>query len=286
MGDLIQTILTSGAVSAAIVWLARNLISHRLKNAIEHEYARKLETHKAELQASQATTMEAMRTFSTSLQSIQAAATASFSSAHLIASERRLEAIGAYWEAVLRMRDACPSALFFLDLFSPADLVDAKHHTAVRDAIMSMSTESLVEAMLKAEQGVERWRPFAGEVVHAHFFAYRAFIGRVVVLFTDFGGIEAIGTWQSDSGIRQILASVVSKSGMKHLQTAPVGGFLRMRSVLEQNFLKHAGDVVSGHVAGAEALAQAQEILANIQEVEARDKIHPSPNLPVADLTS
>ena len=45
--ELLGTILTSGAVSALLVWLTKTWISERLKHAIKHEYDEKLETYKA-----------------------------------------------------------------------------------------------------------------------------------------------------------------------------------------------------------------------------------------------
>jgi hypothetical protein len=47
----IATILSSGALSSAIVYLFRNWISERIKSSIQHEYDQKLETHKAQLKA-------------------------------------------------------------------------------------------------------------------------------------------------------------------------------------------------------------------------------------------
>ncbi|HEU6448465.1 MAG TPA: hypothetical protein VFV23_08515 [Verrucomicrobiae bacterium] len=47
----ITTLITSGALSAALVFLLRGWISQRLKSSIQHEYDQKLETHKAKLSA-------------------------------------------------------------------------------------------------------------------------------------------------------------------------------------------------------------------------------------------
>jgi hypothetical protein len=43
------TILSGGAGGAILTWLLRNWISERLKQSIRHEYAEKLEAHKAQL---------------------------------------------------------------------------------------------------------------------------------------------------------------------------------------------------------------------------------------------
>lgn len=65
IADEIKTVLlslvTSGAACAAFIWLAKDLISARLKNAIEHEYATKLETHKAQLTSENTITLERLK---------------------------------------------------------------------------------------------------------------------------------------------------------------------------------------------------------------------------------
>ena len=43
------SVISGGFTAAALVWLAKNWISERLKNAIKHEYDAKLETHKIQL---------------------------------------------------------------------------------------------------------------------------------------------------------------------------------------------------------------------------------------------
>ena len=49
--ETILSIISGGIGGAILAWLLRNWISERLKQSIQHEYAQKLETHKAELNA-------------------------------------------------------------------------------------------------------------------------------------------------------------------------------------------------------------------------------------------
>lgn len=49
--EAILSIISGGIGGAILTWLLRNWISERLKQSIKHEYAEKLETHKAELNA-------------------------------------------------------------------------------------------------------------------------------------------------------------------------------------------------------------------------------------------
>lgn len=49
--EAILSIISGGIGGAILTWLLRNWISERLKQSIQHEYAQRLETHKAELNA-------------------------------------------------------------------------------------------------------------------------------------------------------------------------------------------------------------------------------------------
>jgi len=49
--EAILSLISGGLGGALLAWLLRNWISERLKQSIQHEYAQKLETHKAELNA-------------------------------------------------------------------------------------------------------------------------------------------------------------------------------------------------------------------------------------------
>jgi hypothetical protein len=60
MQDII-TILSSGALSSALVFLFRNWISERIKASIQHEYDQKLETHKAQLKAESEISVEKLK---------------------------------------------------------------------------------------------------------------------------------------------------------------------------------------------------------------------------------
>jgi hypothetical protein len=48
---ILSSLVASGLLSAALLWLTKNWISERMKNAIKHEYDEKLETHKAQLKS-------------------------------------------------------------------------------------------------------------------------------------------------------------------------------------------------------------------------------------------
>jgi hypothetical protein len=117
------TILCSSAATAALIagalWLCRNLILERLKQAVAFEYATKLENFRAELAATQQHSLEAIRAANSQQQAIQATATASLTAAHLAGNERRLKAIESIWTAVVSVKQNTPPYMTIADLITP-----------------------------------------------------------------------------------------------------------------------------------------------------------------------
>lgn len=59
--SILSSLTVSGALTAAMIWLAKNTISERLKNSIKAVYDEKLETHKAQLKADSDREIEKLR---------------------------------------------------------------------------------------------------------------------------------------------------------------------------------------------------------------------------------
>ena len=59
--SLFSAVIASGAVSSLIVYLAKSWITERLKHAIAHEYAQKLEAHRAALKSDYDVQLERLR---------------------------------------------------------------------------------------------------------------------------------------------------------------------------------------------------------------------------------
>jgi hypothetical protein len=58
---ILSSLAASGLLTAALLWLTKNWISERLKNAIKHEYDEKLETHKAQLKSQSDISIERLK---------------------------------------------------------------------------------------------------------------------------------------------------------------------------------------------------------------------------------
>jgi hypothetical protein len=86
--SIIASLAFSGLLTGALVFLTKSWISQRLKSAIEHEYAEKLEDYKARLKTEHDLALERLKASNAQNQAVQAAATASFTATHIMAQKR------------------------------------------------------------------------------------------------------------------------------------------------------------------------------------------------------
>jgi hypothetical protein len=109
--SIISSLAFSGLLTGALVFLAKSWISQRLKSAIEHEYAEKLEYYKTCLKTEHDLALERLKASNAQNQAIQAAATASFTATHTRAQEKRLQALETFWKATTQLRAKSSEAL-------------------------------------------------------------------------------------------------------------------------------------------------------------------------------
>jgi len=260
MQNLIVSILASGVMSSAVVRLAKELISNRLRAAIEHEYAAKLAILKAELSASQAIALEGVRADLAREQASAAVATGSLTRSHAAAQDRRLGAITELWAAVLRLRSRTPTVLSMADFLVPADYPSAVTQPNMKPYLDKLSHAELA-SFLSSVDNIEESRPFVGESLWSLFFAYRAFLGRLALLFLRGYEKGQMPYWHEDQGIKNLLSAVLSAEELKEYNGIHVGAVRWTKGVLEQKILVEASKVISGEASGVFTLEQARRIL-------------------------
>ncbi len=95
--DLIVSAGSSVVVSGLLLWLVKEWLSTRLKASIQHEYDRKLETHKAQLKTEQELAILHIKTALARDAAFHAAAHASFAEGQKASMERKLSAVDKLW---------------------------------------------------------------------------------------------------------------------------------------------------------------------------------------------
>lgn len=141
--DWLRTILTSATVAVVlggvVASLFKNLLTERLKGAIKAEYDAKLESHKSQLQSSNAKELEVLKAqlkghadveleqLKSQLQIQAAQQNLTFSRLH----EKRVDAIAAVHGKLISVRDAIGK---YINVFQPAGVSDKDNLNAVEAA--------------------------------------------------------------------------------------------------------------------------------------------------------
>src|SRR5712691_10145063 len=106
--NLLLSAASGAAVSGLLMWLFKEWISTRLRGSIQHEYDRKLETHKAQLKAEQEIAILNIKTAVAREAAFHTAAHASFAEGQKASMERKLSAVDRLWSCVLQLRAGLP----------------------------------------------------------------------------------------------------------------------------------------------------------------------------------
>lgn len=208
---LISAIGASGLTTAAIVFLVKTWISERLKRSIEHEYATKLESHKAILRAEHETALEKLRADAAKDRAVQSAATTTLIGIHQAGQERRLNAVEILWQAIIDLKDKIPGIVTMADILPEEEYGQLLTHPPLRSMINKLSFD-VVNDILKVTKSVEKIRPFLGQYVYALFWAYRAFVGQVLVSLIQGRDEGRMTPWYHNDNIRSLLSTTFAKN--------------------------------------------------------------------------
>jgi hypothetical protein len=127
------------------------------------------------------------------------------------------------------------------------------------DVLQSVSHYELIEEV-RALSEVEVCRLYVGETLYLWFFIYRAITGRLVFLFEQGREKGEVRPWYQDSGVRQLLTSVVTQKELQEFDGKKFGQLTWIQSLLESKILQHANRIVSGEESADFGFAQAQRI--------------------------
>lgn len=266
--SIVSSLTFSGALTVALVFLARNWISHRLKVAMDHEYAEKLETFKARLKAEHDIALEKIKASNAQNQAVKAAATASLTTTHAAAQEKRLHALETFWKATVQIRAKSPPVLTFLDILLPEEYDHLLTNPKMAPAVERLTVENLADNFGLASVDVDEARLYAGEYLFALFWAYRASIGRIAFEVMQGRKKGTIEDWATDSGIRQLMGDVLSTQEVEEFDELKIGRINWLRNAIEGKMLSHSAKIISGEASAAFGLEQARKIAASASQLE------------------
>ena len=159
---VVSSVGVSGLLTAGLIFLAREWIGARIKNAIQHEYNEKLESHKTQLKLESDITIEQFKVEMQQLDATRAVATASFSASHIAAHNRRLDAIDRTWKIARQFRSKLYQVTALAHLLSPKAPEGILDNPKVVQQLDEITNEVINEALSPVNE-IHDFRPFLGE---------------------------------------------------------------------------------------------------------------------------
>jgi hypothetical protein len=272
MNESILTIVSSGFLSAGMVFLARNWISQRIKSAIEHEYAVKLEAYTAQLKSEHELALEKLKTNNAQVQAIQTTATASFAASHAASQEKRLQALETVWAAALQLRTGAPSILTLLDVLLPEEYDELLTNQKLKPELDKLTEDCLMPVSGAELLAVDKARLYAGEYLFALFSAYLAITGRIAFKLLDGRRKGKIDDWASDPGIHQLFHYAFTPDEVAEFEKLQSVKLKWFRNRIEQTILNYSAKIISGEASSEDSLEQAKKIMAATANLNAANK--------------
>ncbi|WP_227105234.1 hypothetical protein [Chromobacterium rhizoryzae] len=152
---------------AIILWLSRSLIITRLTNSVKHEYDKKLENLKADIQ-SKSSQIDALR--NGTLSGITTRQTAIF--------QRQLAAIEQVWGAIISLEPAKSASTWIATIKFEEALEEAEKNPKFREIFSAFSKIDLNNLPINQAQQA---RPFISPLAWAYYTAYQAIIADALI---------------------------------------------------------------------------------------------------------
>lgn len=236
----------TGAVSAGIViWLLRNWLLTRLRASIKHEYDEKLARFTGELQR---------------ISSAQAGIQSAFAQTHLVAQQKRLEAIGDVWRSFLQVRNNQPFLLGLVEMHRPTEYAELFAHEQMKKSAEDLSPQGVAKFARSKGSDTEIARPFVGEYLWSLMYAYEAVCIRTTLLLWQYRLRGVNHAWFEDEGTLRVIRSVTNDEEFQEFKSIEFGKISWFRNLIERKFLAAASRIINGEASTDIALQEGQRI--------------------------
>lgn len=244
--------LTTTGLTAVVVFLCRNLILNRLKNAVEHEYDSKLAKIKSDLDHKQK-----------EIESIRSGTLNNISERQKALYSRQLKAVEGVWEGVLALApakgiSATLSGIPYEDMSSLAE----KDQT-VRELFETLSP--IVLSDIPRGQALKE-RPFISPLAWAYFSAYESVVMHAAIRMELLKrGVALPGIIDYVNVAKLLKAALPHRA--KYIEKYAASGYHNLLEELEQKLLASFKLMLDGEEADKATLEKAAVIIKQAEEL-------------------
>ena len=249
--EVVLSLITSLAVVllwTILVWVFPSILSMAVEKRIEHQYNKKLESIKAELQASYSSVGTSVGFLST------------------VQPELRLkiiESVERIWHAVHSLEEHYQEIIFLDSILLPEEIQNGLISTdseLFSPIVSKYENFSTVTEMLKRDEaltsGIERL--YVGDQLWLIFRTITVVYGRFGFLVHKSCKEKHYADWREDKNFISNLRNILSEDIITNAKSRKFGGLRTIISQLESEFLKEGARVMSGSQGFSEALSDVQ----------------------------
>jgi hypothetical protein len=207
--DWMVQALAQGAVSAILLsiglYLLRNLVYERLKNAVSYEYSRRLESFKAENQK----VLDLLKDARSERQAFRSMALGLMATTYSAASERRLDAIQSLWESIENADSDLPPLIALFDVVGWRP--DRIRPEKLRE-LLDFDWRPKLRQQGESIRAVSAKRPFLDVEIFSLFKAYHSIVGQAISsTYVDLeDGSNDFSPWFEQEETSELVRSVLS----------------------------------------------------------------------------
>lgn len=262
-----EALLASGGTAALfslVIWLARNLLVTRLTKSVEHEYARLLESYKADLRSAEEEFKAELKAKELEISALRNGVLAAVSSRQLLMDKKRLEAAEEIWASVMSLGTF---------KFVSGWMANIKFEEAANAAKTDPNIRRLVEVLgdqFDPEQMKEklvpcRARPFVTPLLWASYSAYSAVMMQAVMqAFAIKHGVDPkLITSDKSSEILKLVLPHQSD----YIDKYGAAGYHYLIEEIEQKIIYEIHQTISGAETDEAGIKQAAAVIKKCSEV-------------------
>ena len=238
-----------GVVLSAIVVFLSKLLNDRIVHKWEKNSSQKLEELKGLISKNNSFVSALTQQFGRNFQKVQ---------------DKRIEATEHFWDRILKMKSSIPSVVHLCYQI----LIDEELNKKTLDRttskfgsqISSLSLEDFSSKLKKSYDEINHYRPFISEHLWLLMYAYQGFVGRTVYLLIDGYNRNEIKNWKSDSGIRQIVGTVLTEGELDYILKLKFQAYDSMLQLLEAKILNELKRLISSEELTQNSLMELKKI--------------------------
>ncbi len=266
-----EAVLASGGTAvlfSLIIWLARNLIVTRLKNSVEHEYSRLLESYKLELRRSEESFKYELKLKELEISSLRSGALSAVSNRQLLMDKKRFEAVEEIWSSVMSLGGFKFVSSWMANINFEQAANAAKTDPKIRKLI-DVLDQQIDPDNIKARIIPCKARPFVSPMLWASYSAYSAVMWQAV---TQAHAIKhGVGAEMVDSKKAAEILKLALPHQANYIEKYGASCFHYLLEEIEQKIISEIHQTLSGAEADEAAIKQAAAVIKKCNEVIAPD---------------